>query len=230
MNVLTGPPTAGGVGLILGSVSSGARWFGCLYGETGDRFLVGVLGVAERHPGVDLQRGAGRVSGVGLDQGVVDALGFEPGEQEVPEPVRCHVVWEPGRGGVAGEQRADAASGVGLLPRALEQVRPTGLAAVADVQRERLGEGLRKRYDAVLGRSASWPTPQDAVVQDSVRECRPAGWPRSSTGGTGGSSVLSRLRPRRAGRRRPSSATAPARGRPPAEWSRRRSGCSPRRV
>src|SRR5674536_219406 len=157
------------VGLILGSVSSGARWFGCLYGETGDRFLVGGLGVAERHPGVDLQRGAGRVSGVGLDQGVVDALGFEPGEQEVPEPVRCHVVWEPGRGGVAGEQRADAASGVGLLPRALEQVRPTGLAAVADVQRERLGEGLRKRYDAVLVAFALADL-DAAGVQDDVLE------------------------------------------------------------
>lgn len=52
---------------------------------------------------------------VGLDEGVVDALGL-PGEQEVPEPVWRHVVRQSGLGGVSGEHGADAAGGVRLFP------------------------------------------------------------------------------------------------------------------
>ena len=46
-----------------------------------------LLGVGEGDPGVDLQRLAAGVAAVGLDEGVVDALGFEPGEEELAQPV-----------------------------------------------------------------------------------------------------------------------------------------------
>jgi hypothetical protein len=52
-----------------------------------DDAVVAGLGVGQGEAAVDLQRGAGGVAGVGLDEGIVDALGFEPGEQEMPEPV-----------------------------------------------------------------------------------------------------------------------------------------------
>ena len=66
--------------------------------------LVAVLGVAEGEAAVDLQGLAAFVSAVGLDECVVDALGFEPGEQEVPELVGADGVGEPGGLGVAGDR------------------------------------------------------------------------------------------------------------------------------
>jgi hypothetical protein len=63
-----------------------------LHGELVDDVVVAGLGVGEGEAAVDLQAGAGGVAGVGLDVGVVDAVGFEPGEQEVSEPVGWHVV------------------------------------------------------------------------------------------------------------------------------------------
>ena len=80
-----------------------------------DDAVVGVLGVGEGESAVDLQGGAGGVARVGLDEGVVDALGL-PGEQEVPEPVWRHVVRQSGLGGVSGEHGADAAGGARLFP------------------------------------------------------------------------------------------------------------------
>jgi len=51
-----------------------------------------------------------------LDQGIVDALALEPGEEEVAEAVGWHVVREAGLFGVADEHCADTAGAVGLLP------------------------------------------------------------------------------------------------------------------
>ncbi len=48
--------------------------------------IVGRLGVGEGESAVDLERLAAGVAAVGPDEGVVDALGLEPGEQEVPQP------------------------------------------------------------------------------------------------------------------------------------------------
>ena len=45
-----------------------------------DRVVVGFLGVGERDPRVDFERLACGVPGVGLDQRVIDSLGFQPGE------------------------------------------------------------------------------------------------------------------------------------------------------
>ena len=90
-------------------------WLGGLHGELADDAVVAGLGVGQGKTAVDLQRGAGGVAGVGLDEGIVDALGLT-GEQEVPEPVGWHVVGQAGFAGVAGEHGADAAGGVRLLP------------------------------------------------------------------------------------------------------------------
>jgi hypothetical protein len=69
----------------------------------------------------DLEGLSALVSAVGLDESVVDALGLEPGEQEVPELVRADGVGEAG-GGVAAEHGPHPAGAVGLLPAGLEQV------------------------------------------------------------------------------------------------------------
>ena len=76
------------------------------------RFML--LRVGEGEAAVDLERLAAFVSAVGLDEGVVDALGLEPGEQEVPELVGADGVGEPGGVGVAGEHGPDPAGAVGL--------------------------------------------------------------------------------------------------------------------
>ena len=60
-----------------------------------DRLIVGRLGVGEGESAVDLERLAAGVAAVGPDEGVVDALGLEPGEQEVPQPVGRHIVRQP---------------------------------------------------------------------------------------------------------------------------------------
>ena len=56
-------------------------------GEAVDDLVVARLSVAEGDARVDLQAGARGMARVGLDQGVVDALGLQPREQEVPQPV-----------------------------------------------------------------------------------------------------------------------------------------------
>jgi hypothetical protein len=100
------------------SVSPAANWDNLQTGKRLIAFVVAVLGVGEGQAAVDFQGLSAGVAAVGLDEGVVDALGLQPGEQEVPQPVPGHVVRQAGCGGVAGEQRADAAGEVGLLPRA----------------------------------------------------------------------------------------------------------------
>jgi len=90
------------------------------------------------------------VAAVGLDQGVVDALGLEPGEQEVPQPVGRHVVRQPGGVRVAGEQGAHASGRIWLLPGGFEQVGAAGLVPIGDVQGQGLAEGLRERRDPVF--------------------------------------------------------------------------------
>jgi len=57
--------------------------------EVTDGVVVALLGVGEGEAGVDLQGLAGGVAAVGLDERVVDALGLEPGEQEVAQRVRA---------------------------------------------------------------------------------------------------------------------------------------------
>lgn len=52
-------------------------------GKASDGVVVAVLGVSEGEPVVDLGRFAAGVAAVGLDQGVVEPLGLEPGEEEV---------------------------------------------------------------------------------------------------------------------------------------------------
>jgi hypothetical protein len=90
------------------------------------------------------------VAAVGLDEGVVDALCFQPCEEEVAEPVGWHVVVEAGGGGVAGEHGSDASGAVGLTPRRLEEVVSAGVAALVDVEGEGFFEGGGERDDPVL--------------------------------------------------------------------------------
>ena len=107
------------------------------------------LGVGEGEAAVDLQGLAAGVAAVGLDEGVVDALGLEPGEQEVPESVGRHGVGEPGGGGVAGEQGTHAAGGVGLLPVTTRTgTAPPAWRSVVDVQ----GEGFARRWPGTARR------------------------------------------------------------------------------
>src|SRR5450755_4853432 len=97
-------------------VTSRKRVLG-LDGVAGDRLVVGVLGVGERDPGVDLQRLTGGVAGVGLDEGVVDPLGLEPGEQEVAKSVGADRALDAGGGGVARQDLANPPVAVGLSSR-----------------------------------------------------------------------------------------------------------------
>ncbi len=71
---------------------------------------------------VDLQRLARGVSRVGLDQGIIDALFFEPGEEEVPPFVRRHRARNARLGCVAGQHFAHAPIRVLVLAHGLEQV------------------------------------------------------------------------------------------------------------
>jgi hypothetical protein len=84
------------------------------------------------------------VAGVELNEGVVDALGLQPGEEEVAEFVGADRGGDAGGLGVAGEDFADAPVGVGLLPAGLEQVDgafgPEGLDVEGEGLFERLGE------------------------------------------------------------------------------------------
>lgn len=57
---------------------------------------------------------------IGLDECVVDALGFQSGEEEVPELVGADVVLEAGFVCVAGENGTDSAGAVGLAPGGFE--------------------------------------------------------------------------------------------------------------
>ena len=91
-------------------------------GEPGDGLVVGLLGVSEGEAAVNLEGLLAGVAAVGLDEGVVDALGLEPGEEEMAEPVGGHVVLEAGLMGVAGEHGPHPAGRVRLLPARLEQV------------------------------------------------------------------------------------------------------------
>lgn len=52
--------------------------------------IVGRLGVGERETRVDLQRLPCGMSRVGLDQGIINPLFFEPGEEKMPPLVRRH--------------------------------------------------------------------------------------------------------------------------------------------
>jgi len=73
-----------------------------------------------------------------------------------------------GGGGVPGEQRPDAAGGVGLLPGGLEQVCAAGVVPVVDVQGEGFAEGLRERHDAVFAALAVGDPDPDGVQVDVV--------------------------------------------------------------
>ena len=66
---------------------------------------------------------------VGLDDCVVDAVGFWPGEEKMPEPVGCDVVLEAGGGRVAGRQCPHSSSGVRLFPTGFERVLTAGAVA-----------------------------------------------------------------------------------------------------
>ncbi len=78
------------------------------------------------------------MAAVGLDERVVDALGLEPREQEVAEGVRADRGGDARGLGVPGEDLADAALAVGLLPARLEQEHRADTALGVDVQ----GEGF----------------------------------------------------------------------------------------
>jgi hypothetical protein len=69
------------------------------------------------------------VAVVGLDDCVVDAVGFWPGEEKMPEPVGCDVVLEAGGGRVAGRQCPHSSSGVRLFPTGFERVLTAGAVA-----------------------------------------------------------------------------------------------------
>lgn len=130
--------------------------------------VVAGLGVREGEAAVDLERLPADVAAVGLDECVVYALGFEPREQEVPQPVGRHVMRQPGIGGVASEQRPHAAGGVGLLPGGLEQVRAAALVPVGDVQGEGFAEGLWEWDDAVFAALAAGDPDPGGVEVDVV--------------------------------------------------------------
>lgn len=118
--------------------------------EAVDDLVIGGLGVGEGEAGVDLEGLAVPVAGVGLDERVVDALGLEPGEQEVSQGVGADRGGDAGGLGVARQELADAAVAVRLLPRRLEQESGVSLVLAGDVQ----GEGFLERggegHDAVL--------------------------------------------------------------------------------
>ncbi len=71
------------IGPVLPKLSPASRQKGRLRGEAVDDPVAALLGVGESDVGVDLEGLATGVAAVGLDGGVVDALGLEPGEEEV---------------------------------------------------------------------------------------------------------------------------------------------------
>ena len=58
-------------------------------GEVTDDVIVALLSVGQGEAGVDLQGLAGGVAAIRLDERVIDALGLEPGKQEVAQGVRA---------------------------------------------------------------------------------------------------------------------------------------------
>ena len=102
----------------------------------------------------------------GLDQRVVDALLLEPRQQEVPQLVGGDGMGQPGGPRVPGQQLADAAVAVALLPRRLEQVRRALRAQRGGVQRQRLIERRREGDDTVLVALASGDADLAAVEID----------------------------------------------------------------
>jgi len=69
--------------------------------EAVDDLVVALLRVGQGQPGVDLQGLPVLVPAVWLDERVVDALGLQPAQQEVPEAMRADRMGDPGRGGIA---------------------------------------------------------------------------------------------------------------------------------
>lgn len=65
--------------------------------ELVDDLVVALQGGGQGQVGVDLQRLPLLVAAVGLDMRVVDALGLQPGQQEVPEPMWADRVGDPRR-------------------------------------------------------------------------------------------------------------------------------------
>ena len=61
-----------------------------LNGEVSHDLIVLLLRVGQRQFGIDLQRLPTLMARVRLDQGIIDTLLFEPGEQEMPPFVRGH--------------------------------------------------------------------------------------------------------------------------------------------
>jgi hypothetical protein len=80
--------------------------FPSLNGKSFHGLVVGSLGISKGQLGVDFQRLARGVSRVGLNEGLIDALFFEPGKEEVPPFMRRHRARNPSLGSVAGQHLA----------------------------------------------------------------------------------------------------------------------------
>jgi hypothetical protein len=128
-------------GLLLGSMSPGQLGSNQLNSDrkTSDYLVVLLLGLADGQTRVDLQRFPPGVPGVRLDEGIVDSLFLEPGEEEVAQLVGGHRSDHAGGGRVAGQDGPHTTIAVGLLPGGLEQVLCPFLASGFGME----GEGLR---------------------------------------------------------------------------------------
>jgi hypothetical protein len=111
---------------------------------------------------------AGSLARVGLDKGVVDPVGLEPGEKKVAEFVRADRGGEAGGVGVPGEGSAHPAVGVGLLPARLEQVDGAFGPGDIDVKCEGLFERLGERDVPVFGAFALGDPDTTGVEVDVV--------------------------------------------------------------
>jgi hypothetical protein len=92
-----------------------------LNGEASHDLIVLLLRVGQRKFGIDLQRLPTLMARVRLDQGIIDSLLFELGEQEMPLLVRGHGTGNPSRLCIARQHFPDPAIGVLVLAGRLEE-------------------------------------------------------------------------------------------------------------
>jgi hypothetical protein len=93
-----------------------------LNGKASHGLIVLLLCVGKRQFGVDLQRLPTLMAGVWLDEGIIDALLFEPGEQEMPPFVRRHGTGNPSRLCIARQHFPDPTIGVLVLAGRLKEI------------------------------------------------------------------------------------------------------------
>ncbi|HEX6557592.1 MAG TPA: hypothetical protein VF026_32810 [Ktedonobacteraceae bacterium] len=92
-----------------------------LNGEASHGLIVLLLRVGQRQFGIDLQRLPTLMARVRLDEGVIDALLFQPGEEKMPPFVRGHGTGNPSRLRIARQHFPDPAISVFVLAGRLEE-------------------------------------------------------------------------------------------------------------